>query len=77
MIWPLGGVRRGCDQLADRKRLSGQERFVGLQILRFEQQRVGGDAVALFEQQHIATHHLASGNADGRAIAQDQRARGR
>ena len=40
-----------------------------------DQHGVGRDPVALREDQHVAAHHLASGDAPARAIADDQRAR--
>ena len=40
-----------------------------------EQHGVGGDAIALGEQQHVAAHHLAPGDAHRLAVADDERAR--
>ena len=51
--------------LAHRNRFARQQRFIGLQVVTLEQNRVGGHAVALGEHHNIAAHHLASRNALG------------
>jgi len=65
----IGGDRRR--QLLHRHRLAGQRCFLQLQVHRLEQARVGGDAVAGGEQQHVARHHL--GRVDGAEVTVAQR----
>ena len=43
--------------------------------MRFEHHAVGRHAVAFGEDQDVVAHHLAAGDAQGRAVADDQRAR--
>lgn len=40
-----------------------------------QQQRIGGDAVALVQDQQVADHHIATGHADFLAAAEHQRTR--
>ena len=49
-------------RLVQRRRLARQQRLVGAELA-LQQERVGGDAVALMQQQQVAAHHLAAGNA--------------
>ena len=51
---PFG--RRGAERL--RARLASQRSIVDEQILALDQTRVGGDAIALPDQQHVARHQL-------------------
>ena len=55
---------------------AGEQGFVHFELA-VDQQRVGGNAVALVQHEQIAAHHLAPGNALFLAVADHQRARGR
>ena len=48
--------------LAHRHRLAGQQRFVGHQVVAFDQDGVRRHPVALGEQQHVASNHIATGD---------------
>jgi len=49
---------------------AGQQRFVHLQVLRLQQPAVGGDAVALGQQQQVAGHHFAGRDALNLTVTQ-------
>ena len=69
---PVGvnqGVKVRSRYLAHRYRLARQQRFIDLHLAAVDQQRVGGNAVALRQQQQVALHHLKPGNARGLAVA--------
>ncbi len=61
--------------LAYRYGLARQQRFVGLHIVTANKNRIGRDAIALYELDDVAAHDLAPRNAFARAVANHQRAR--
>jgi len=67
---------RGQGQLGHGHGLTREQRFINLQLA-IDQQRIGGNAVALVQHQQVANHHLASGNALRLTVPQHQGARGR
>ena len=67
---------RGRRQLVHRNGFAGQQRFVHGQLA-LHQQGVGRDPVAFVQHQQVAAHHVATGDARLRAVAEDQRARRR
>ena len=54
-----GAFRFVADDLGDGNGFAGQQRLVGLQVVALEQNRVGGNPVALDQHQEIAAHHFA------------------
>ena len=72
----IGAIRAPRD-FANRQGFSGQQRLIGLQVARLDQDGVGGDAVSGTENESVSGHNLASGDAGARAIADDRRTGGR
>jgi len=68
-----GVARAGL--LGHRQRFAAEQRFVGLQVVRLDQRRIGGDAVAFAQHQQVAAHHLAPGDAQLLPVADHQRTR--
>ncbi len=67
-IRPVAGERFG-----HRRRLAGQDRLVDDQRVSGEQQRVRGDALALADENDVAGHEIARGNAPFLAVAAHMR----
>ena len=65
------------DRLAHRHRFSRQQRLVGGQVEARHHGAIGGDPVALGQDQGIPADHFAAGDAPPHAIADDQCARAR
>ncbi len=68
-----GYLARG--PLAHRQRFTGQQRFVQLHVIARDQHAVGGHTIAFADDDDVAPHHLAPGNARLLAVADHQRAR--
>lgn len=71
----LGWKGRGAVRLADRHRLAREKRFVETEALGFDDPAIGGDAVALGEDDQVAANHLASRNSPAYPVAHDDGAR--
>lgn len=57
---------------AHRHGFAGEQRFIGFQLTRFDQQGVRRDPVSLIEHQQIADHDFAARNPHGFAMADHQ-----
>jgi hypothetical protein len=74
---PRRGAGDAPGDLPHRRRLASQERLVGGEVVRREERRIGRHAVALGEDDDVAPHHLAAGDAEPPAATDDQGARAR
>ena len=68
-----GDVNTG--NLAHRCGLTRQQRFIGLQVVALNEDRIGWHPVSLCQHDEIATHDLPAGDAFAFAIANDQSTR--
>ena len=61
--------------LSDRLRLAGQRRFLGTQLLSFDQSRIRSDEVAGLQQEYIAADDFRRRNHQGMTITDHARPR--
>ena len=74
---PLTGIEIDLDDLAHGHRLAGQQRFVDLQVLAFDERSIRGNTIAFGKNDDVAARHFAAWNSFALAVANDQRARTR
>ena len=69
------GDRIRPDNFSHGHGLAGQQRFVDLQVLAFDNRRICGNAIALGKHKEISARHLAPGYSLAFAVADNQRTR--
>jgi len=70
---PLKAPRAiASSRLAHRDRFPRQQRFIGPEIMLFQEHSVGGDAITFCEHHEVAGHHFAASDPSALAVANDQ-----
>ena len=70
----VAGVDVRPHDLAHRHRLAGQQRFIDLQVLAFDEHSVCWNTIAFGKHNHVAARHLPAWNPLALPVANDQRA---